>query len=283
MKTSLILLFTALMAGHSIGQVATKRTKHVESFFQLGGVHTSFQDTKFSSVRYNGNGTGIDIGRKVETGTHTFMYGFEMSYSTSKSSTFSLSPLFGKIAIAREFCPSLYLKYMKQVNDNLSVGGRLDVLDSYFRVTEGLLNNKFYYNVGTNLYFRSSYHRELNDQWRIETGIELGILSFMGESTSFAFTTSQTALEQGQFNYQDEAIGNPFGFKYYELRPIWKYANINMYTDLKFRKRWTLSYQWGLRRFSTVRDYPTTIGIHTLGIRFDFIDKVKERKLRNQK
>lgn len=283
MKISFLSLLAILMTDISQAQVTTARTKHVESYFQLDGVHTSFQDTKFSSVRYNGIGAGMNIGRNIEIGSHTFIYGFEMSYSNSKSSTFSLDPSFGKVGIAREFCPSLYFKYMKRLNDQFSIGGRFDALDSYFRVTRGLGNNKIYYNLGTNLYARGSYHQKINDEWQIETGVELGIISFMRESTSFAFSAPQSVLEQGLFNYQDDATSSPFGFKFYELRPIWKYGNINLFTDLKFRQRWTFTYSWGLRRFSTVDNYPTTIGIHTLGVRFDFIDKTKERKFKNKK
>lgn len=283
MKTLAIIVLALSAAGVAYGQEERPRTKKVESYFQLSGVHTSFQDAKFSTVRYNGIGTGIDIGRTVEIGNDRFTYGFRLSYSNSRSSTFKLDPAFGKIGIAREFRPNLYFKYMRKINEKFSVGGRFDVLDSYFRVVRGLGNNKIYYNVGTNLYARGSYRHAFNDNWGIETGMELGLLSFMRESTSFAFSAPQSVLSNGLFNYQDDATSSPFGFKYYEIRPVWKYGNINVFADVKFKDRWTFSYSWGLRRFSTVDNYPTTIGIHTLGVRFDFIDKTKERKLRNKK
>ncbi|MDB0037852.1 hypothetical protein N9F08_00655 [bacterium] len=170
---------------------------------------------------------------------------------------------------------------MYKINKDFSTGGRFDALDSYFRATRGLGNNKNYYNVGANVYVRGSYHHEFNENWGLETGIELGLLSFMRESTSFAFSVPQSALSNGLFNYQDDATSNPFGFKYYEVRPIWKYGNINVFTDVKFKDRWTFSYTWSFRRFSTVDKYPTTIGFHSVGVRFDFIDKTKERKLKN--
>lgn len=283
MKRSFIILCACFITGMTHGQEDVPRTKKVESYFQLNGVSTSFQDAKFSTVRYNGIGTGIDIGRNVKIGDNAIAYGFQMSYSNSKPSTFKLDPIFGKMGIAREFCPNLYFKYMRELDNNFSVGGRLDVLDSYFRTTRGLGNNKIYYNLGTNLFARGSYHQALNNQWGIEVGIELGLLSFMRESTSFAFNAPQTVVSEGLFNYQDDAVSNPFGFRFYELRPIWKYANVSTFVDLKFRERWTLSYSWKLRRFSTVNNYPTTIGLHTLGVRFDFIDKAKERKLKSKK
>lgn len=279
MKISIQIVFILCAFFNVHGQdEITQRTKKVESYFQLNGVYTSFQDAKFSNIRYNGIGTGIDIGRKVMIGIHSFQYGFQLSYSNSKSSTFKLDPGFGKIGIAREFHPSLYVKYMRELNENFSVGGRFDGLESYFRVTRGLGNNKIYYNVGANLYGKGSYRRKFDDNWEIETGIELGLLSFMRESTSFAFSAPQTVLTNGSFNYQDESTSNPFGFKHYELRPIWNYGNLNVFADVKFKQRWTFSYTWSLRRFSTVENYPTTIGIHSLGVKFDFIDKTKKRR-----
>ena len=47
---------------------------------------------------------------------------------------------------------------------------------------------------------------------------DLGILSFMKESTSFGFSAPQSALENGEFNYQNEALESPFGYKYFDFK-----------------------------------------------------------------
>ncbi len=278
MKLFIQILFILCTYFQVHSQDSLSKVKNVESYFQLNGLHTSFQDTKFSNIRYNGFGTQIELGRKVKSGVHTYQYGMQLGYSNSSPSTFKINPEFGKIGIAREFRPTLFISYMNSLDKGFSIGGRLDALDAYFRVTRGLGNNKIYYNIGSNLYVRGNYRHELNKNWRFETGAEIGLISFMRESTSFAFSAPQAVVANGAFNYQDQSTSNPLGLKRYQLRPIWNYGNVNLYTQIEYKQRWTLSYTWSLRRFSTVDNYPTTIGFHALGLRFDFIDKTKSKR-----
>lgn len=264
-------------------QTDAPRKSHVETSVQLDGVYTSFQDAKFSNIRYNGFGTGIEFSRTRSMKLNEFNYGFRFNYSSSRPSTFRANDIVPGFGTANEFHPTLFFRYSRKLNDKFYVGGRLDLLDIYFRSVKGLGNNKIYYNNGFNLYATGKYRHTINDNWKLEAGVELGLFSFMRESTSFSFSTPQTVIDNGLFNYQDNAVSSPFGLKYGRALPIWKFGNIRIITQMKFKKRWTFAYEWNIRRFSTVKGYPTTLGIHTIGVKFDFIDKEKIKKTKAQR
>lgn len=282
--SALVLLVFTFQSVHA--QNEASNLKKVESYFQLNGVHTSFQDIKYSAVRFNGYGIGFEVGRKVAVEKKKFNYGLSFSYSNSKPSTYELNPdvieIFGKVGVAREFRPSLYFKYDKILNYHFSVGGRVDVIDGYLRLTREGSNNKVFYNLGSSLFARGSYRFKISENLKVESNLEFGLIGFTRESTGFAFNAPQVVTESGSFDYQDNAVLNPFGLKYYQLRPFWNFGNVNIITSIKFKSRWALSYQWHMRKYATIKGYSTTIGIHNLGVKFNFISKEKERRKNNK-
>jgi hypothetical protein len=228
-------------------QETSAREKHVEHSIELSGVKTSFQDVKFSNIRYKGIDTGFKYKSFVETDKHAIGMGLSFNYAKSKPSTFE-SENFGGTTV---FNPTIFFSYTQNLDDAFSVGGQLNALEGFLRNTTGAGNNATDYNIGTHLYLRGTYQRKLNDDFSLKASLNYGIFGFMRESTGFAFSSPQEVTENGQFDYQNDGVSNPLKFRFYEGRPFWKMGNFQTRVEMNYKKRWTLAYTWNLRRFST--------------------------------
>ncbi len=275
MKKSITLFASCIfLVAQGYAQETSSRQKHVEHSFELSGVKTSFQDVKFSNIRYNGIGTGLKYERFAETDKREIAMGVSFNYAKSKPSTFE-SDNFGQTTV---LSPTIFFLYAQKLNDKFSVGGQLNLLEGFLRNVAGAGNNGIYYNIGTHLYARGSYKHVVNDDIILKGTLNYGLFGFMRESTGFAFSAPQSVTENGAFDYQNSALSNPFGVRFYKAMPFWKMGNIQTRIEFNYKKRWTLAYTWNFRRFSTIKGYPTTSGIHTIGVKFDFIDKTKLKK-----
>ena len=95
----------------------------------------------------------------------------------------------------------------------------------------------------------------------------------MKESTSFGFSAPQTGLENGDFNYQNEALSNPFGYKYFESKHIGNYLNIKTSFLFQYKERISIGYNWSIRNFSNTKTYPVTTAMHKVLFRYNIINK----------
>ncbi len=274
MKKQLLLiplLAAFLLTGITQAQtnVPIKKSKKNYSnnlFIDLGGNYSSFQDVKYSDVHYAGAGLNFNIGYNKSNENYFWETALKLNYSTESASTHNL----GKAIVVN---PTIYFKYLKPIKKNFKVGARLDLLDSYFRKIEELGNNGTYYINGHHLYGSVMHDYKLNDNWNLQSGLDLGLVSFMKESTSFGFSAPQTALEEGGFNYQSESLESPFGYKYFD----WKYFgnNLNIKTSFffQYKNRISLGYSWDMKRFANVKSYPVTTGMHNIIFRYNIIHK----------
>jgi hypothetical protein len=270
MKQQLILMILFLGLGQSTqaqkGDSSSSSGASKNFFIGAGGIYTTFQDVKFSNSRYSGAGALLQIGIKKQKNRNYFETALEFSFSTENADTHNE----GRAIVIN---PTLYLKYLKPISNNFLLGGRLDVIDLYYRGVDGLGNNGDTYINGSHLYGSLMYNKTINNKWQLNASIDLGLLSFMKESTSFAFTAPQSALEDGKFSYQDEALESPFGLKYFDLKHIGNNLNLKSSFMLKYKERISFGYSWNMRHFSTVKNYPTTIAKHALIFKYNLNHK----------
>lgn len=254
-------IFTILLLGLISIQAQTTKS----FFLKLGGAYTSFQDVKFSKVPYSGAGGVFSLGFERENTKSIWEAGLAIQVSTETSSTHD---------IAKPFIinPKAYFKFLKKINNRFSVGGHWDILSLYLRQDNGLGNNGMYYVTSSDLLASVNYKYK-----KIDFGLDLGILSFVKEGTSFAFSAPQNGLEDGEFDYQNEQLADPFGFKYYEIRSTFKHFILRTNINYQLGKRFEVGYQWNVRHFAEVEDYPVTIGKHNLTIRWDFVHRIKDK------
>lgn len=263
----MVLLFIG--SCYSQGKEQSIVEKHSRTYIGLGGVISSFQDVKFSNLRYSGIGTRFDFG--IEKRKQS-IYGLDFSfiYSKEKVKTFD----HGKAHI---FNGILGIKYLMPLMENEThkfyLGGKWDILDFYVRAVQNLNNNSINYINGSNLKVSVLYERKLSDNLTLNTSMDLQLISFMKELTSFGFSAPQDPLEDGEFGYQNEPLESPFGFKYFSLEAPWNYFNIGTQINLHYKKRWNFAYKWNMQRSNEVKGYPLTRGYNSLSIIYNIQNK----------
>ena len=232
----------------------------------LGTTLTSFQDVKYSNVHYNGIGANFSFGYEKNNKNY-FSTNLNLMYSNENAKTHNS----GKTLVLNGVIDVSYLKpiYNKETQ-KIYLGIKWDVLDFYLRNTEGLGNNSFYYVSGSNLKIASRYERTISDKIKVRAGLNFQVVSFMKESTSFGFSLPQDPIEDGEFSYQNDALENPFGFKYYSFEPFTKYLNIDTQVAIHYKKKWILSYKWNMQRSNEVKNYPMSRGYSSLSVKYKF-------------
>lgn len=238
-------------------------------FVDLGGAYTTFQDTKFSDVSYGGIGINAGLGFQKDGLKATWSAGLRGNFSNEKANTHSQ----GTSTVIHA---TFYSRYLKKINENLSVGGHWDMLGMYYRSIENLQNNGNYYITSSDLFAAATYQ-----MGKFKFGLDLGLLSFQKESTGFAFSAPQNGLEDGEFDYQNEELSNPFGFDYFVFKPIGQQLNIRTSIIYQWKERLSVSYRWSARHFAQVENHPVTIGTHQLVVRYNLTHKTKEIPVTN--
>ena len=237
-------------------------------YLGLGGSSSSFQDLKYSSLRYGGAGGSLEIHFQKSTEKAIWNTGLTTTVNQEKTSLFTN----GKALVVY---PKIHFSYLRKINDQLYIGGKWDIMEMYFRQISGLGNNGIYYNTGSYLSASGLYQLNVGAK-KLNIGLDLGILGYFKESTSFTFSASQNILENGNFDYQDGALSNPFGFKYFVIRPTWAHFRLSTKLDYQLNRRFSVGYQWHMRRFAEVKNYPVTAGANTISLRYHFMNKSTE-------
>lgn len=238
-------------------------------FVDLGGAYTTFQDTKFSDVSYGGIGLAFAFGFQKESPKATWSGGLAINFSKENSNTHNQ----GAVTVVH---PKFYSRYLKKINENLSIGAHWDILGMYYRSIEGLQNNGNYYITSSDLFAAATYQ-----MGKFKFGLDLGLFSFQKESTGFAFSAPQNGLENGDFDYQDEKLDDPFGFNYFVFKPIWQQLNIRTSITYQWKERLSVGYRWSARHFAEVENRPVTIGTHQIVVRYNLTHKTKEAPVTN--
>lgn len=257
--------FSAIVMGQDKAVTMEKVAKQVTKklYVGLGMGSSSFQDVKFSDVQYTGPGANFVLGFSNETDKRYWAAGMDLNGTFEFAATHD--------ATSFTIQPNFWFRYLYAVGP-VKLGAKLDLLNVYFRSTPGLSNNSIYLYSASNLYASVKYDRCLSKNWKAHVNVDLAVLSFDKESSSFGFNSPYNQIEKGEFTYQSNA-SSPFAFKYNKLSSLNKSfkANINLMFD--YKKRFTFGYQWGINHFVSVKKYPTTIANHCLVVKFNIINR----------
>lgn len=235
------------------------------NYFELstGLMYTSIQNTNFSNVNWYGAGGLVGVAFKKQTDRYLLHTGGSIPLAPVRTQTHDET---GNI-----FNPNLYLSYYRKLNSKYALGVRWDIIDYYIHSQTDLGNNQTY-NLQSSSFFASlRYNAQLKKRWPIWTTLHLGLLNFNREGFSFAFSAPQNVLEEGDFDYQDQKIDDPFALKYYELDFLTSYLNLRTSLGIQISPRSSITYEWQMRHFSQVQGYPTTTGQHFLRYSFALI------------
>lgn len=236
----------------------------------LSGIANAFQDQKYSDSHFGGFGGGLNLSYELQNPSFIVKSSLQGSFGNDQSATHSN----GSTSVTNIRIQGQYLHKLK---DQFHLGLRWDIFDLYLRSTAALQNNSSYFLSSSTWYLSGQYALNVFKDKKLTIGADLGVATFFKESTGFAFSTSQSVLEDGGFNYQDESILGPFGLKHFIVHPFWKQLNFRTHFNLDLNRRWSVGYHWYLRRFSSVKSYPTTLAQHRLGVNFLLFERPRKK------
>jgi len=236
-------------------------------YTSIGLGYHDFQDNKYSAVTYGGARAALAFGMERSNPNARWQLGFDLHGGLTSGNTHGQSGFI--------INPTIHFRYLKKLNDQIEIGGRWDIFDVFINKINGLGNNSIYALSSSNLYASGTYNKSFNEGRKLIAGLDLGLLSFNRENTSFAFSTPQNLLDNGSFNYQDPAAESPFGLKYFELEPLWKFVNLRTSISWQTKGRSSFVYEWSVRSVAETNGYRATIGTHIVKYRLNLISKTK--------
>ena len=175
-----------------------------------------------------------------------------------------------------------WLKGLKQTNKNkFFVGGELEA-GLLFRNTSGLGNNSLSFLFNNTLSGTARIERPLpNTRWTLGGELSLGLISWVRNSSGYAFSTPQAFLTNGEFNYDDDVI---FKFyKYGKIEPIGKFHR--MKTNISFiqnreRISWGGIYNWRMKAYDPYESGQIVQGTHLIKFYFGFNFGVRKNRMK---
>lgn len=264
MKKSTLIL-GLLLAGTTHVTLA----QQTKIYFGLGSIYNSFQDTRFSSVKFSKATVLPELGfSRISDKTywHANANFFAFNYSFPATDTISYTNLAYNIRFG----------YLKSVKANFYVGFNWDVLDYYKRQTEFLNNGSDAYKLSSDMYASGKYVRNISKDWQFDFGLDLGLFSVVNTEPSFTANYQQNIIDKGKVTLIDSDTKRPFKLKNMEFKPFWEQFNIRTVIMLNFKRRLSLSYAWDLRSYSDNKGYPVTNARHSMTLRFNFINHLKK-------
>ncbi|WP_103069184.1 hypothetical protein [Aquimarina sediminis] len=238
--------------------------QNTNSFYvDMGGSFSTFQDVKYSNVRYNGFGGEFGMGYQKENQKAIWGVNFNAMFTSEKADKHN-------VGTARTNNLTVGAKYLYNVKRNLFVGATWDILDLYKKDFDGLQNNSGYDIIGSTLWASGVY-----DYKKFRFGLDVGLASYFRESRGFAFSVPQNVMESGDFDYQNGKFDDHFAFKYYELRTMPRHFQVRTTIRYQLSNKFSIAYKWHLRKFSEVKKYPVTYGAHSISIRYNVFNRIK--------
>ncbi len=268
MKKISFLLLAIILANAGFSQ-NSNRSRLFTFNVGIGGSASTFQDIKYSDVKWSGYGLtpGIDFVWR-RNGIHSA--GIEGIVSIENPETFDL----GKTNF---YWGNLYYKYLHPVNKsknyNLFIGGKLKPFGISMRMVDGLINNGVYLIISSNINAVALFEKQLGKKWVLSTDFGFQIFSVMAENMSFTYSVDQRTLEKGKYNY-DEVEGKMYA------TPFWEYLGVETSINLSYGKRWVFGYLWKMEQSNIMPDYKMTMGYSSLRVVYKIVSKHKKSKNR---
>ncbi len=265
-------IYLSLLGFLIIFQIEAQDTTQYRKFtfdMGLGGATSSFQDLKYSQVHWRGLGVTpvIELSWQKKS-IHSI--GVEGIVAYEKPKTFDGGE-------TNVYWGNIFYKYLHPIKYRKSctvyLGAKVEPLDVSFRFVDGLVNNSSYVIVGSNLKAIAMWDRKLTDKWTLKADIGFQLFSHMLENMSFGYSTSQYALEDGKYDYNEVQES-------YSFLGFWNYLNIETNINFTYGKRWTFGYLWRMQQSYAVKDYTMTRGYSALIVKYNIIvkNKIKAQK-----
>lgn len=236
-------------------------------FLGFSVVNQSFQDSRYTDLIYQNVNYGFQVGYKNQNEKRIWEIGFGGFYGTIHT---TVGKPYNTVAV------KIYFDYLHNIfhrgKTHFYLGGRLDLIDMYFRTLESeegkrseLINNPGGYIFGIGqVALQGLLVYDFNQKWQWQSVARLQLFGVMKQTPSFATSTPQYYLSQKSFETPD---GNFIGGQW---QAFYRYLNLSFSQKIFYKQRYSLAYEWVFKRSREVVGYPVTRGVHflTLGVQF---------------
>lgn len=244
-------------------------------YFALHTGQQSFQDTRYSDLRYDGMIFGGQLGYYNQKEKRIWQVGAHF-FTGEKSTTVGMPYTTISFRLHFDYLRNIFHKGKQ----HLYLGGRFDLLDIYNRTLNeradnktDLLNNPSSSIIGTQFSAKALYMYDLNEKWQWQSVLRVQLFGFMKQDPSFATSLPQHLLEDRQTLQENEdpfGMESPIGIFNSNFQPFYKYVNIALAQSIVYRQKWRLTYRWVFKRSREVVGMPVNLAQHFLSIGYQF-------------
>lgn len=240
-------------------------------YFGLGGIYNSFQDARFTDLRYNKFSFKPELGFKRVS---------NVDYWNANASIFDLQNTFPNHDTIKinTLSYNIRLGYLRIIVPSFYLGADWDVIDYWKRQTSLLGNGTDAYKLSSDIYLSAKYLYSISEVWSFDFGLDYGMLTFINTEPSFSANFPQNIIDNGEVTFIDSETKSPWKLKNMTTKGFWDQVNIRTNIELNFKKRLSMSYTWDLRSYSDTKGYPVTNATHSLMLRYHFISRTKSKR-----
>lgn len=238
-------------------------------YLGLGGLYNSYQDARFSNTHFNKLSFIPELGftsisDKNYWSANAQFYAYNYNFPKADTILYATMTYNIRVGYARNVLPSFY------------TGINWDVIDFSKRQTSFLANGADSYKLSSTLFLSAKYLYTLNDNWKLNTGLDMGVFSFMNTEPSFSANYQQNIIDNGEVSFIDSETKDPYKLKNMDFKPFWQNVNIRTQVEIGYKQRLSVCYTWYMNTFSDHQNYPVTDARHLLTLRFAFINHIKK-------
>jgi len=254
-----------------MGTVNLLSAQNTKVYFGFGGIYSSTQDTRFSDVQFNKFSVKPELG---------FTRISEKDYWLANSSGYVFTQDYPELDTAQVSTMSYNLRvgYLRNIKPNIYVGLTWDIIDYFSKDNSILGNSSNYYKTSSDIFVTGRYLYNIDDNWNFEAGLDFALLSFINTAPSFTANFPQNVVDDGEVSFLDSDTRNPYSLKHMKATPFWKQIYLRTHFEINYKKRLSLVYNWDMRALIEQKGYPVTIALHSLTLRFHFINHTKKTK-----
>ncbi len=215
-------------------------------------------------MRYSGLGGVVEFGfDNDKKGKHYQNACFSFEYSKEKANGLAVSKT---NVLNYDFS----YKYLWDIRNIFLLGAKAEVIGINMRTNPNMGNNNLASIMSNHLYLSARYTNRdiINENWTLYVNSDLSIFSLQDEVPSFGVAYSNNLVTNGKVSFDSHDSMLP-AYSGNSFHGIWNNFRFFIDVNLKYKKRFVFSYSWQVRRYSSVADYPTTIGVHAIKVRFN--------------
>lgn len=260
-KTHLSLLLLAACLGLS--------AQETKIYLGVGGLRHAYQDTRFTNLQQEKYVAKPELGfsriaEKDLWNANASAFAYNYTFPSEERINTSILGYNVRVGYLRNLAPNFYL------------GANWDIVDYWQRSTEGLLNGADAFKLSSDLYLSAKYFLPLNDNWGFEFGLDWGVLSFINQVPSFSAAFPQNLIDNGEITFVDADTRKAYKIDNMTTKAFWEMFYLRSFVELNFKKRLTLAYIWDMRTYSDNKSYPITNAMHSLMLRWHFVNHQKK-------